>query len=124
MGDVASAGQAHAQAVDVGAQMGQTMGIFIAVIVFLETIVAGIGGAVAGCEEPRRGWPRRARRDGEVGPLGEKIFAGPRRGSASVRRREPHAATIELGPYQLGSASAKAAAVRSIARAVPPGSSR
>ena len=48
MADAASAGQAHAQAVDVGAQMGHTMGIFVAAIVFLETIVAGIGGAVAG----------------------------------------------------------------------------
>jgi hypothetical protein len=28
--------------------MGKTFGIFVAVIVFLETIVAGIGGAVAG----------------------------------------------------------------------------
>ena len=31
-----------------GAAMGKTFGIFIAAIVFLETIVAGIGGAVAG----------------------------------------------------------------------------
>lgn len=29
-------------------QMGQTFGIFIAAIVFLETIIAGIGGAIAG----------------------------------------------------------------------------
>lgn len=50
MGDMASAGQAHAQAAQAGAQMGQTLGIFVAVIVFLETIVAGIGGAVAGAK--------------------------------------------------------------------------
>ncbi len=31
-----------------GAAMGKTFGIFIAAIVFLETIVAGIGGAIAG----------------------------------------------------------------------------
>ncbi|MFT3693635.1 MAG: hypothetical protein QM831_10880 [Kofleriaceae bacterium] len=48
MTDAASGGQAHSQGVQMGAQMGQTMGIFVAVIVFLETIVAGIGGAVAG----------------------------------------------------------------------------
>ena len=50
MGDMASAGSAHAVASDAGAKMGQTFGIFIAVIVFLETIVAGIGGAVAGAK--------------------------------------------------------------------------
>lgn len=48
MTDAASAGSAHAQAVDAGAKLGQTFGIFVAVIVFLETIVAGIGGAIAG----------------------------------------------------------------------------
>ncbi|HEY0250124.1 MAG TPA: hypothetical protein VGC41_01315 [Kofleriaceae bacterium] len=48
MGDLSSSGQAHAQASQAGSQMGQTFGIFVAVIVFLETIVAGIGGAVAG----------------------------------------------------------------------------
>jgi len=50
MGDMTSAGQAHAQAVDAGSKMGQTFGIFVAIIVFLETIVAGIGGAVAGAK--------------------------------------------------------------------------
>ncbi len=48
MGDMASAGQAHAQAAQAGAKMGNVFGIFVAVIVFLETIVAGIGGAFAG----------------------------------------------------------------------------
>jgi hypothetical protein len=46
--DAASGGTAHAQAAIAGAAMGKTFGIFIAAIVFLETIVAGIGGAVAG----------------------------------------------------------------------------
>jgi hypothetical protein len=46
--DAASGGAAHAQAAIAGAAMGKTFGIFIAAIVFLETIVAGIGGAVAG----------------------------------------------------------------------------
>jgi hypothetical protein len=50
MTDTVSAGQAHHQGVEAGAQLGQTMGIFVAVIVFLETIVAGIGGAVAGAK--------------------------------------------------------------------------
>ncbi|MEO8549413.1 MAG: hypothetical protein ABI678_05555 [Kofleriaceae bacterium] len=50
MGDMASAGQAHVQASQAGVQMGQTFGIFVAVIVFLETIVAGIGGAIAGAK--------------------------------------------------------------------------
>ncbi len=48
MTDVTSAGQAHAQGVEAGAAMGKMFGIFVAVVVFLETIVAGIGGAVAG----------------------------------------------------------------------------
>jgi hypothetical protein len=55
MGDMASAGQAHAQASQAGAQMGHTMGIFIAAIVFLETIVAGIGGAIAGAKSRNAG---------------------------------------------------------------------
>jgi hypothetical protein len=45
---VADAGGAHHQGLEAGAKLGRTMGIFVAVIVFLETIVAGIGGAVAG----------------------------------------------------------------------------
>jgi hypothetical protein len=48
MGDAVSGGQAHAQAAEAGHQMGKTFGIFIAAMVFLETIVAGIGGAFAG----------------------------------------------------------------------------
>lgn len=45
---VADAGGAHAQGAQAGAKLGNTLGIFVAVIVFLETIVAGIGGAIAG----------------------------------------------------------------------------
>jgi hypothetical protein len=48
MADAASNGAAHAQGVQAGAQMGTVFGVFVAVIVFLETIVAGIAGAVAG----------------------------------------------------------------------------
>ena len=47
-GDAVSGGAAHAQADAAGAAMGKTFGIFIGAIVFLETIIAGIGGAVAG----------------------------------------------------------------------------
>jgi hypothetical protein len=47
-GDAVSSGAAHAQADAAGAAMGKTFGIFIGAIVFLETIIAGIGGAVAG----------------------------------------------------------------------------
>lgn len=36
------------KAVEAGAKMGKIFGVFVAVIVFLETLVAGIGGAVAG----------------------------------------------------------------------------
>ncbi|MBL0218417.1 MAG: hypothetical protein IPQ07_31610 [Myxococcales bacterium] len=45
---VADTGGAHAQGVQAGAKLGNTMGMFVAVIVFLESIVAGIGGAIAG----------------------------------------------------------------------------
>jgi hypothetical protein len=48
MADAASAGQATAEGAKAGAAMGKTFGIFVAAIVFLETIVAGIGGAFAG----------------------------------------------------------------------------
>ena len=48
--DATSAGAAHAQGVEAGAQFGKTMGIFVAVIVFLETIVAGIAGSIAGAK--------------------------------------------------------------------------
>ncbi|MGN6103963.1 MAG: hypothetical protein ACTHU0_02560 [Kofleriaceae bacterium] len=53
--DAASGGQATAQAAQAGAQMGKTFGIFVAVIVFLETIIAGIGGAVAGAKVRGKG---------------------------------------------------------------------
>lgn len=48
MADAASAGQATAEGAKAGAAMGKTFGIFVAAIVFLETIIAGIGGAFAG----------------------------------------------------------------------------
>ena len=50
MADTMSAGAAHAQGAQAGAQMGKVFGVFIAGIVFLETIVAGIGGAIAGAK--------------------------------------------------------------------------
>ena len=48
MTDTMSGGAATAEGAKAGAAMGKTFGIFVAVIVFLETIVAGIGGAIAG----------------------------------------------------------------------------
>ena len=45
---MADAGGQHAQGVAAGAKLGNTLGMFVAAIVFLETIVAGIGGAIAG----------------------------------------------------------------------------
>jgi hypothetical protein len=48
MSDAASGGAATTEGAKAGATLGKTMGIFVAAIVFLETIVAGIGGAVAG----------------------------------------------------------------------------
>ena len=44
----ADVGGQHAQGVAAGAKLGKTLGMFVAGIVFLETIVAGIGGAIAG----------------------------------------------------------------------------
>lgn len=44
----ASGGTAAAEGAKAGALMGKTFGIFVAAIVFIETLVAGIGGAVAG----------------------------------------------------------------------------
>ncbi len=55
MSDAVSGGQAHAQGVEAGAMFGKTFGIFIAAIVFLESIVAGIGGAVAGDKSRDKG---------------------------------------------------------------------
>ena len=46
--DAASAGQAHAQGVQAGATFGKFFGIVVAAIVFLETTIAGITGAVVG----------------------------------------------------------------------------
>jgi hypothetical protein len=46
--DATSGGAAHADGAKAGAVFGKTFGIFVAVIVFLETTVAGIGGAIAG----------------------------------------------------------------------------
>jgi hypothetical protein len=46
--DAASGGAAHAEGVKAGAKLGQIFGIFVAAIVFLETTIAGIGGAIAG----------------------------------------------------------------------------
>jgi hypothetical protein len=45
---VADTSGAHADGVKVGAKMGNMFGMFVAVIVFLESIIAGIGGAIAG----------------------------------------------------------------------------
>jgi hypothetical protein len=53
--DVASQGSAHAQGVEAGSAMGRTMGIFVGALVFLETIVAGIGGAFAGAKARGQG---------------------------------------------------------------------
>jgi hypothetical protein len=46
--DAVSGGAAHAQGADAGATMGKFFGIFVAVVVFVETLVAGIGGAACG----------------------------------------------------------------------------
>ena len=46
--DAASGGQAHAQGAQAGATFGKMFGIIVGAVVFLETIVAGITGAVIG----------------------------------------------------------------------------
>ena len=46
---------APAQAEHAGATMAKTFGIFVGAIVFLETIIAGIGGAVAGSKARVKG---------------------------------------------------------------------
>lgn len=51
----ASASDAPAQAERAGAAMGKTFGIFVGAIVFLETIIAGIGGAIAGSKARVKG---------------------------------------------------------------------
>ncbi|HEU0030886.1 MAG TPA: hypothetical protein VFQ53_09640 [Kofleriaceae bacterium] len=48
MADAVSGGQAHADGVKAGGVMGHFFGVFVAIIVFLETTIAGIGGAIAG----------------------------------------------------------------------------
>jgi len=53
--DAVSAGQATAEGAKAGAAMGKTFGIFIGAMVFLETIIAGIGGAVAGAKTRGQG---------------------------------------------------------------------
>jgi len=50
MSDAVSGGQAHEQGVAAGATFGKVFGVFVAVIVFLETTVAGIAGAVTGAK--------------------------------------------------------------------------
>ncbi|MEO8705255.1 MAG: hypothetical protein ABI867_34755 [Kofleriaceae bacterium] len=55
MSDAASGGTAHAQSVQAGNAIGRTFGIFVAVIVFLETIVAGIAGSLAGWKSRGQG---------------------------------------------------------------------
>jgi hypothetical protein len=46
--DAASGGAAHVEGVKAGETFGKIFGIFVAAIVFLETTIAGIGGAIAG----------------------------------------------------------------------------
>ena len=48
MGDAVSGGQAHEQAKEAGTFMGRFFGVFAAAIAFLETLIGGIVGAVAG----------------------------------------------------------------------------
>ena len=46
--DAASGGEAHAQGVQAGATFGKLFGIIVGAVVFFETIIAGITGAVVG----------------------------------------------------------------------------
>ncbi len=48
--DITSGGAAHEEGLKVGASFGKTMGMFIAGIVFLETFIAGVAGALAGAK--------------------------------------------------------------------------
>jgi hypothetical protein len=50
-----TAGSTDAAAVHAGNQMANTLGIFVAVIVFLETFVAGCAGSVAGAKSRGQG---------------------------------------------------------------------
>lgn len=53
--DAVSGGQAHAQGAEAGAAFGKMFGIIVAAVVFLETIVAGITGAVIGSKSRGEG---------------------------------------------------------------------
>lgn len=55
MTDAVSGGAAHAEGVQAGATFGRFFGIIVAVVVFLETVIAGIGGAVAGSKVRDKG---------------------------------------------------------------------
>jgi hypothetical protein len=48
MSDAMSGGAAHAEGEKAGSALGHTFGMFVAIIVFLETSVAGVVGVVAG----------------------------------------------------------------------------
>jgi hypothetical protein len=48
MSDAVSGGQAHADGVKAGAVFGHFFGMFAAIVVFLETSVAGVAGVIAG----------------------------------------------------------------------------
>lgn len=53
--DAASGGEAHQAGVQAGATFGKFFGVIIAAVVFLETIVAGITGAVIGGKSRDKG---------------------------------------------------------------------
>ena len=53
--DALSDGQAHAQGVQAGATFGKFFGIIIGAVVFLETLVAGIIGSIAGDKSRGKG---------------------------------------------------------------------
>jgi len=53
--DAASGGAAHQQGVEAGATFGRFFGIIVGAVVFLETIVAGITGAVIGDKSRGKG---------------------------------------------------------------------
>ncbi len=53
--DAASGGQAHAQGAQAGATFGKMFGIMVGAVVFVETIIAGITGAVVGDKSRGRG---------------------------------------------------------------------
>jgi hypothetical protein len=55
MTDVASGGQAHAEGVKVGGIFGNFFGVFAGIVAFIETAVAGIGGAIAGDKAKAQG---------------------------------------------------------------------